>query len=82
MGLEDLYEFDLVPADGRSTIATERWDAIQHRLLHFQPAKQVSLLGDPPTAIRVIAFGGTEVAPGLLAEVSGLAGTQLGVIVR
>lgn len=79
VGLHDLYEFELVPeADG--TISTEKWTQIQHALLHLQPAKTASLVGDPPRAIRVLGYGGTGVAPGLLARMSELAGTPLRVV--
>ena len=80
VGLHDLYEFDLVPLDPDATVSTEHWPAIQHRLLHFQPAKSVKTVGKPPRAIRVVAIGGVEVAPGLLAEVERLAGTRLKVV--
>jgi hypothetical protein len=80
MGLNDLYGFELVPVADGSIISEEKWTHIQHLLLHMQPAKSVSLVGDPPRAIRVLCYGGTEVAPGLLKKVSDLAGTSLRVV--
>lgn len=80
VGLHDLYEFKLVPVAHGSVISAEKWTSIQHALLHFQPAKTASLVGDPPTAIRVLGYGGAEVAPGLLERVGELAGTPLQVM--
>lgn len=80
MGLHDLYEFELVPVADGSIISGEKWTQIQHLLLHMQPAKTVLLVGDPPRIIRVLGYGGTEVAPGLLKNVSELAGTPLRVV--
>ena len=82
VGLHDLYEFDLVPAEPGGIISTERWPAMQHRLLELQPARSAVLIGEPPRAIRVLAFGGTEVAPGLLADLELFAGTRLRVVPR
>jgi hypothetical protein len=82
VGLHDLYEFDLVPDEPGGVISTDRWPAMQHRLLEFQPARAAVLIGEPPTAIRVLGFGGTEVAPGLLAGLELLAGTRLQVVPR
>jgi hypothetical protein len=81
MGLDDLFEFELVPVTDGSPISQEKWTQIQHLLLHFQPAKSVSMVGDPPRAIRLVGYGGTEVAPGVLQGVSQLAGTPLRVVV-
>lgn len=54
------------------------WDKIRCHVLEFQPAKRVSLVGEPPTRIRVVSFGDRpDVAPGLLARVEELAGTPL-----
>ena len=82
VGLNDLYEFDLVPEEPGGVISTDRWPAMQHRLLQFQPARSAVLIGDPPTALSVLAFGGTEVAPGLLADLELFAGTRLRVVPR
>jgi hypothetical protein len=75
-----LYQLTLVPVVDGSVISADNWTSIQHALLHLQPAKTVSLLGEPATAIRVLDYGGTEVASGLLECLSGLAGTPLRVI--
>ncbi len=80
MGLHELYEFHLVAVDEGATISTEHWLAIQHRLLEAQPARSVTLVGQPPRAIRVLGFGGVEVAPDLVAEVERLAGTRLKIV--
>jgi hypothetical protein len=82
VGLNDLYEFHLAPREAGATISTEQWMRIQYRLLEFQPAHSATLVGEPPRAIRVLAYGGTEVAPGILAEVERLAGTPLKVVVE
>jgi hypothetical protein len=81
MGLHDLYEFELVPVTVGSVISALEWTKIQQFVLHQQPAKSVCLVGDPPKAIRVLGYGGTEVAPGLLQKLSDLAGTPLRVVV-
>ncbi|MEV0789403.1 hypothetical protein [Kribbella sp. NPDC050459] len=82
MAASDLFEFDLVSAGGALRITDVAWTKIQFHLSEFQPAKSVRLIGDPPSAIRVLAFGGTEVAPGLLAKIEELAGTSLQLIPR
>jgi hypothetical protein len=82
VGLSDLYEFDLVPDEVGATISTTHWSKIEYRLLEMQPAQSVQLVGEPPTAIRVLGYGGTEVAPGVLEEVEQLAGTSLRVVPR
>jgi hypothetical protein len=82
VGLNDLYEFDLVPDEPGGIISTDRWPVMQHRLLQFQPASSAVIIGDPATAIRVLGFGGTEVAPGLLADLELFAGTRLRVVPR
>ena len=56
------------------------WDRARFQLLELQPAKRVSLVGDPPSRIRVLARGDrVGIAPGLLARVEELAGTALRV---
>jgi hypothetical protein len=79
MGLHDLYEFELVPVDDDAIISAERWSRVQYLLLEFQPAKTATLVGDPPRCIRILGYGGTEVAPGLLQKISEAAGTPLRV---
>jgi hypothetical protein len=79
MGLPDLYEFDLVPVDDDAVIAAEAWPRVHYLLVEFQPAKTATLLGDPPRTIRVVGYGGTEVASGLLQKISEAAGTPLRV---
>ncbi len=79
VGLEDIYEFRLVADAARPTISIENWRTLQSLILHLQPARSATLEGDPPRAIRVEGFGGTEVAPGLLADLECLAMTSLHV---
>lgn len=77
------FRFDLVAASGRFEFADRSWDKIRYHLLEFQPAKKVSLVGEPPSRIRVVAHGDqAEVAPALLARVEELAGTSLTVEVQ
>ncbi len=79
IGSHDLYEFELLPVDDGAVIALNEWPLIQKLLLALQPSKTVKLVGNPPTAIRVNGYGGTQVAPGLLARLSELAKTRLRV---
>lgn len=52
-------------------------------LSEFQPAKRVSVVGQPPTHLHVLAHGAVaEVAPGLLAQVEERAATTLRVVLR
>lgn len=76
----DLYEFYLVPADPDQHLSLREWSRIRTLLLELQPAKSVSLVGQPASAIRVVAFGrNLGVAPGLLSDLSQLAGVELHV---
>ncbi len=79
MTSDQLYVFRLVADATQPPISTEHWQALRSRILHLQPARSVTLEGDPPRAIRVEGFGGTEVAPGLLADLERLAMTHLRV---
>ncbi|BDO41404.1 hypothetical protein [Cellulomonas sp. NTE-D12] len=72
------YEFDLVAADGTLRFADDAFNRAAFLLPEFQPATQVTLIGTPPSRIRVRAQGSpTEVAPGLLERIEALAGTSL-----
>ena len=74
------FRFDLVAASGHFQSADRGWDKIRYHLLEFQPARKVSLVGEPPSRIRVVSHGDqAEVAPALLARVEELAGTTLTV---
>ena len=74
------FRFDLVAASGHFEFADRGWDKIRHILLEFQPAKNVILVGEPPSRIRVVSHGDqAELAPALLARVEELAGTSLNV---
>jgi hypothetical protein len=79
VGLDDIYEFRLVADADRPPISTAKWQALWSLIVHFQPARSATLEGDPPRAIRVEGFGGTEVAPGLLSDLERLAMTRLRV---
>ena len=72
------FRFDLVAERGQFEFVDRGWDKIRFQLLEFQPAKKVSLIGEPPSRIRVVSHGDrAEVAPALLARVEQLAGTSL-----
>lgn len=72
------FRFDLIADSGRFEFADHGWDKIRFHLLEFQPAKKVSLVGQPPSRIRVVSHGDhAEVAPALLARLEELAGTSL-----
>ncbi len=74
------FRFDLVADNGRFEFADRGWDKIRFHLLELQPAMKVSLVGEPPSRIRVVSHGDpTDVAPALLARVEELAGTSLTV---
>ena len=74
------FRFDLVAVSGRFEFADRGWDKIRFNLLEFQPAKKVALVGEPPSRIRVVAYGNdAEVAPALLTRLEDLAGTSLSV---
>lgn len=74
------YEFDLVAEDGELRFAEGAYERAVYQLSELQPAKRVKLVGDPPSRMRVQAYGSpTEIAPGLLALVEELAGTALRV---
>jgi len=69
----------LVPEVGAPPISAERWQAVSAPILELQPARSVWPEGLPPRAIRIASYAGTEVAPGLLADVGRLTGTTLRV---
>ena len=74
------FRFDLVADSGHFEFADRGWDKVRFLLLEFQPAKKVTLVGEPPSRIRVVSHGDrAEVAPALLAQVEDLAGTSLKV---
>ena len=74
------YRFDLVAERGQFEFSERGWDKVRFHLGEFQPATKVSLVGDPPSRIRVVADGDrADVAPALLARVEELAGTLLRV---
>jgi hypothetical protein len=74
---EQIHEFRLVADAAAPPISAERWPAARSLILEFQPARSVQLDGEPPRVIRIEAYGGTEVAPGLLAELQRLTMTSL-----
>ena len=75
------FVFRLVPVDHTASFDVHDWLAVQHRLLHLQPATRVRLVGNPPVAIEVhgVPARFPEVAPGLVAWVSERVGTPLRV---
>lgn len=68
-------EFDLV-ADGPTGLSEQTFNRIRYLLLEFQPARRVRLAEGTPTRIRVVGFGGPEVAPGILAKIKQIAGVS------
>ncbi|GAA3813818.1 hypothetical protein [Cellulomonas soli] len=76
-------DFELVPVNGRLKFTDATWDKALVHLLEFQPAKRVVLVGEPPSAIRVTAYGDgcvPEIAPAILARLSELAGVELRLV--
>ena len=72
------YRFDLVAQRGHFAFAEGGWRQVRFLLLEMQAARTVSLLGEPPSRIRVVALGEpAELAPAVLARVEALAGTTL-----
>jgi hypothetical protein len=69
----------LVADESEPPISTANWQTMWSLIVHLQPARSATLLGDPPQDIVVEALGGTEVAPGLLADLDRLAMTTLRV---
>jgi hypothetical protein len=74
---EPVHEFRLVAKPPSPPISADNWRALWHRLVHLQPAKSAKLEGDPPRSILVESYGGTDIAPALLADLERLAGTSL-----
>lgn len=72
------YEFDLVPEQGELQFDNRGFEKASYLLCEFQPATRVTLVGDPPSRVRVVAEGmPAAVAPGILAQVEALAGARL-----
>lgn len=70
----------MVAEQGHLEFSECDWDKARFHLSELQPATKVSLVGDPPSRIRVVALGDrAEVAPALLARIEQLAGTPLHV---
>lgn len=65
----------LVVEDGAPPISTERWLAVSALIMELQSARSAWPEGFAPRAIRIASYDGTEVAPGLLADVGRLTGT-------
>jgi hypothetical protein len=73
------YRFDLV-GEGILEFSEHDWRLARYLLSEFQPATNVSLIGNPPSRIRVKALGDrAEVAPALLTRIEDLAGQPLRV---
>jgi hypothetical protein len=79
MDPEDVHQFRLVANAGEPPISTANWQEMWSLIVHLQPARSATLDGDPPRAVLIHGFGGTEVAPGLLADLERLAMTSLQV---
>jgi hypothetical protein len=75
----EIYDVRLVADDAASPISLERWPAVEMLLRQGLPARAAYPEGDPLRTIRVESYGGTDVAPGLLAHVEQLTGTVLHV---
>ena len=74
------YRFDLVAQRGHFAFTEGGWQQARFLLLEMQPARAVSLIGEPPSRIRVVALGEpAELAPAVLARVEALARTALTV---
>lgn len=74
------YRFDLVAEQGQFEFSERGWEKARFHLSELQPATRVSLIGDPPSRIRVVAIGDrADVAPALLIRVEELVGTPLRV---
>jgi len=73
-----VWEFDLVAAQGELQFEGDGWTRARSLLVELQPAKRVTLVGDPPSRIRVETFGGVpEVEPAVLRRLETLAGVGL-----
>lgn len=81
MAAIDTSEFDLV-ADRPVVLSEQDFKRIQHLLLEFQPARRVRLVNESAPRIRVVGFGGPDVAAGILAKVETIAGSSFHVEVR
>jgi hypothetical protein len=72
------YRFDLIAQRGHFAFTQGGWQKVRVLLLEMQPARTVTLLGELPSTIRVVALGEpAEVAPAVLARIEALAGTTL-----
>jgi hypothetical protein len=75
-----VHVFDLTPDDPEVLLDGDRWTRVQFHLAELLPARWVRLVGDPPTRIRVLAYGERGDMPsGLLALVEDRAGTGMRV---
>jgi hypothetical protein len=80
VSLDEVRRFRFVADTSGPPISTAEWQAMWSLIVHLQPARSATLEGDPPRAVVVEAFGGTQVAPGLLADLERLAMTRLHVV--
>ncbi len=71
--------FDLVATNGELQFDGEGWTRARSLLVELVPANRVSLVGEPPTRIRVEPWGLPEVAPDVLTRLEELAGVPLRV---
>ena len=75
--MSEICDIRLVAREAAPPLSLERWPSVRKVLLEGQPARSAFPEGDPPRAIWIESYGGTEVAPGLLASVEQLTGTAL-----
>ena len=75
--MAEIYDIRLIADDAAPPISLQRWPSVKMLLLGGQPARSAYPEGDPPRVIRVESYGGTDVAPGLLARLERLTGTSL-----
>jgi hypothetical protein len=78
--VDETHEIRFVVDEGAPPISPQRWTiGVRMLILELQPAASAVLEGDPPRAIRIMSYGGVNVAPGLLAGVAHRTGTSLHV---
>ncbi|HEX2212507.1 MAG TPA: hypothetical protein VHH12_03430 [Mycobacterium sp.] len=75
-------QFDLVAAEGTLQFQDDGWTRARSLLLELVPAKRVTLIGDPPTRIRVEPQAISQVESAVLARLEELAGVPLQVETR
>ena len=77
--MSEICDIHLVAGEAAPPLSLVRWASVRKLLLERQPARSAFPEGDPPRAIWIESYSGTEVAPGLLTSVEQLTGTTLRV---